>query len=126
MNDNAEILKKLMAVKSERDALKTECTKHQYAAAGIHMGRCIQCGHIKHFEPDANLLTLHDCVWQLGNALRDCMNRLDTIRETNPELRLKREIDQAKHTLERYAKGPMFYKPHPLGWEFDTPNPKTA
>lgn len=67
----------------------------------------------------AKLMTLHDCVWQLGNTLRDCMNRLETIKETNPELCVERETAQAKHTLERYAKGPMFYKPHPFGWPFD-------
>jgi hypothetical protein len=47
------------------------------------------------------------------------MNRLETIKETNPEICVDREIAQAKHTLERYAKGPMFYKPHPFGWPFD-------
>lgn len=67
----------------------------------------------------AKLMTLHDCVWQLGNTLRDCMNRLETIKETNPELGVERETAQAKHTLERYAKGPMLYKPHPFGWPFD-------
>lgn len=70
-------------------------------------------------ETAAKLMTLHDCVWQLGNTLRDCMNRLETIKETNPELCVESEIAQAKHTLERYAKGPMFYKPHPFGWPFD-------
>ncbi len=70
-------------------------------------------------ETAAKLMTLHDCVWQLGNTLRDCMNRLKTIKETNPELFVENEIAQAKHTLERYSKGPLFYKPHPFGWPFD-------
>jgi len=67
----------------------------------------------------AQLITLHDCVWQLGNALRDLKSKIRTISETNPQLGLSREIDQAQHTLEKYAKGPMEYKPHPFGWEFD-------
>ena len=73
----------------------------------------------KQNQTAAKLITLHDCVWQLGSVLRDCISRLKTISETNPQLCLSCEIDQAQHTLEKYAKGPMEYKPHPFGWEFD-------
>ena len=71
----------------------------------------------------AKLIALHDSVWQLGNTLRDCMNRMETIRESNPEIYLDAEIERCKHTLKRHAKGPMLYKTHPLGWKHDLPKP---
>lgn len=72
-------------------------------------------------ETAAKLMTLHDAVWQLGNALRDCMSLMETIHETNPELHVDGDIKRCKHTLERYAKGPMCYKQHPFGWPLDLP-----
>lgn len=71
-------------------------------------------------ETAAKLITLQDAVWQLGNTLRDCMNRMDTIHGEHPSYGLDHEIRQSKHTLERYARGPLFYKPHPFGWKYDS------
>lgn len=64
-------------------------------------------------------MILHDAVWQLGNTLRDCMHRIETIKEQCPNLALDKEINQARHTLGNYAKGPLFYAPHPFGWDYD-------
>lgn len=70
-------------------------------------------------ENAGKLIALHDAVWQLGNTLRDCMSRLETIQETNPEIALESEVKQARHTLERYAPGPFRYRPHPFGFPYD-------
>ena len=64
-------------------------------------------------------MALQDAVWQLGVTLRGCMNKFETIRETNPEIHLDSEIARAKHTLERYSKGAMLYKPNPFGLKYD-------
>lgn len=67
----------------------------------------------------AQLLTAKDSIWQLGNTLRDCMRRLETIQETNPEIWVSDEVAQAKHTLEQYAKGCITYAPHPFGLSYN-------
>lgn len=69
-------------------------------------------------ETTAKLLALHDAVWQLGNTLRDCKSRMETIQE-HDKIDLSREIAQANHTLEKYSKGAKFYKPHPFNWPYD-------
>lgn len=64
----------------------------------------------------AQLMVSQSAVWHLGSTLRDCMNRLDTIRETNPELAVDIEIQRAKSVLEKHAPEILKYCPPPE-WE---------
>ena len=70
-------------------------------------------------ETAGKLIAWQDAVWQLGNTLRDMMHRMETIQEHN-KIDLESEIKQCRHTLERYSKGALFYKPHPYKMDYDS------
>lgn len=74
-------------------------------------------------EPDAKttakLIELHDAAWQLGVTLRCVLNRLETIKETHPDVFLDIEIARCKHSLSKYSYAAMIYTPNPFGLPYD-------